>query len=170
VYRHRIADVRVRGTLQTRPLNRLGEAPGARCARAKPAESDWGTGPETPRSGAGSLDGSGNMLSPSGCAVKGFCLRRTFSKRVTCLVLSYTRLVLGERSPLGRAAALLARCPPHTASNLDLLCGADRHVRFVTFYLIYQDVLFFNRGVKNKGALASSRCQRRFITFLGVSR
>ena len=29
--------------------------------------------------------------------------------------LSYTRLVLGERSPLGRAAALLARCPPPTA-------------------------------------------------------
>jgi hypothetical protein len=44
-----------------------------------------------------------------------------------CLVLSYTRLVLGERSPLGRAAALLARCPPPTTSNLDLLCGADRH-------------------------------------------
>jgi hypothetical protein len=30
---------------------------------------------------------------------------------MSCLVLSYTRLVLGERSPLGRAAALLARCP-----------------------------------------------------------
>ena len=43
------------------------------------------------------------------------------------LVLSYIRLVLGERSPLGRAAALLARCPPPTTSNLDLLCGADRH-------------------------------------------
>jgi hypothetical protein len=43
------------------------------------------------------------------------------------LVLSYTRLVLGERSPLGRAAALLARCPPPTTSNLNLLCGADRH-------------------------------------------
>jgi hypothetical protein len=37
--------------------------------------------------------------------------------------------VLGERSPLGRAAALLARCPPPTTSNLDLLCGADRHPR-----------------------------------------
>jgi hypothetical protein len=46
---------------------------------------------------------------------------------LSCLVLSCTRLVLGERSPLGRAAALLARCPPPTASNLDLLCGADRH-------------------------------------------
>jgi hypothetical protein len=45
----------------------------------------------------------------------------------TGLVLSYTRLVLGERSPLGRAAALLARCPPPTTSNLDLLCGSDRH-------------------------------------------
>ena len=43
------------------------------------------------------------------------------------LLLSYTRLVLGERSPLGRAAALLARCPPPTTSNLGLLCGADRH-------------------------------------------
>ena len=33
---------------------------------------------------------------------------------LSCLVLylSYTRLVLGERSPLGMAAALLARCPP----------------------------------------------------------
>jgi hypothetical protein len=43
--------------------------------------------------------------------------------------LSNTRPVLGERSrsPLGRAAALLARCPPPTTSNLDLLCGADRH-------------------------------------------
>ena len=44
----------VRGTLQTRPLNRLGEAPDARCARAKSAESDWGTGPETTK-GAASL-------------------------------------------------------------------------------------------------------------------
>jgi hypothetical protein len=26
----------------------------------------------------------------------------------------------GERSPLGRAAALLARCPPPTTSNSDL--------------------------------------------------
>jgi hypothetical protein len=43
------------------------------------------------------------------------------------LVLSYTRLVLGERSPLGRAAALLARCPPPTTANLDLQCSADRH-------------------------------------------
>jgi hypothetical protein len=58
-------------------------------------------------------------------------LPRTSERRdaflTTCLVLSYTRLVLGERSPLGRAAALLARCPPPTTSNLDLLCGADRH-------------------------------------------
>jgi hypothetical protein len=47
---------------------------------------------------------------------------------VSCLALCHTRLVLGERSPLGRAAALLARCPPPTTSNLDLLlCGADRH-------------------------------------------
>ena len=46
--------VDMRGTLQTRPLNRLGEAPDARCARGKSAESDWGTGPETPK-GAGSL-------------------------------------------------------------------------------------------------------------------
>jgi hypothetical protein len=32
----------------------------------------------------------------------------------TCLCLSYTRHWLGGRSPLGRAAALLARCPPPT--------------------------------------------------------
>jgi hypothetical protein len=42
-------------------------------------------------------------------------------------ILPYTRPVLGGRSPLGRAAALLARSPPPTASNVDLLCGADRH-------------------------------------------
>ena len=52
---------------------------------------------------------------------------RLAQKARRSLVLSYTRLVLGERSPLGRAAALLARCPPPTTSNLDLLCGADRH-------------------------------------------
>jgi hypothetical protein len=34
------------------------------------------------------------------------CSRRSFR-----LVLSYTRHWLGERSPLGRAAALLAGCP-----------------------------------------------------------
>jgi hypothetical protein len=33
------------------------------------------------------------------------------------LVLSYTRHWLGERSPLGRAAALLAGCPPPTTST-----------------------------------------------------
>ena len=43
------------------------------------------------------------------------------------LVLSYTRHWLGERSPLGRAAALLAGCPPPTTSTMDLQCGADRH-------------------------------------------
>jgi hypothetical protein len=36
-------------------------------------------------------------------------------------------LLLGERSPLGRAAALLAGCPPPTTSTMDLQCGADRH-------------------------------------------
>jgi hypothetical protein len=45
---------------------------------------------------------------------------------LSCLVL-YPRHWLGERSPLGRAAALLAGCPPPTTSNLDLQCGADRH-------------------------------------------
>jgi hypothetical protein len=40
---------------------------------------------------------------------EGMCLLNYLQ---SCLVLSYTRLVLGERSPLGRAAALLARCPP----------------------------------------------------------
>jgi hypothetical protein len=43
------------------------------------------------------------------------------------LVLSYTRHWLGERSPLGRAAALLPGCPPPTTSTMDLQCGADRH-------------------------------------------
>jgi hypothetical protein len=36
------------------------------------------------------------------------------------LVLSYTRLVLGGRSPLGRVAALLARCPPPAATSIAL--------------------------------------------------
>jgi hypothetical protein len=46
---------------------------------------------------------------------------------LSCLVLSYTRPVLGERSSLGRAAAaLLASCPPPTTLCISLLgpaCG-----------------------------------------------
>jgi hypothetical protein len=48
-----------------------------------------------------------------------------FYQPLSCLVLSYTRHWLGGRSPLGRAAALLAGCPPPPTSNLQ--CGADRH-------------------------------------------
>jgi hypothetical protein len=36
---------------------------------------------------------------------------RLFSLVLSCLALSYTRHWLGGRSPLGRAAALLAGCP-----------------------------------------------------------
>jgi hypothetical protein len=43
--------------------------------------------------------------------------------------LSYTRLVLGERSPLGRVAALLARCLPPTTSHGDLRCGWEMDAR-----------------------------------------
>jgi hypothetical protein len=60
-------------------------------------------------------------------AVVGALLRCPLAGLTSCLVLSYTRLVLGERSPLGRAAALLARGPPPTTANWDRLCGADRH-------------------------------------------
>jgi hypothetical protein len=48
-------------------------------------------------------------------------LRFDASQYFTCLALSYTRLVLGGSSPLGRAAALLARCPPPATSHLGLL-------------------------------------------------
>jgi hypothetical protein len=44
--------------------------------------------------------------------------RRTPSLVLSCLVLY---------APLGRAAALLAGCPPPTTSTMDLQCGADRH-------------------------------------------
>jgi hypothetical protein len=46
-------------------------------------------------------------------AFSGAALEMRFE--VSCLAFSYTRLVLGGCSPLGRAAALLVRCPPHTA-------------------------------------------------------
>jgi hypothetical protein len=61
-----------------------------------------------------------STLSNASSAHSGRCTR-------SCLALSYTRHWLGERSPLGRAAVLLAGCPPPTASNLDLQCGADCH-------------------------------------------
>jgi hypothetical protein len=60
---------------------------------------------------------------------KGTSLCCFFFEGQYCLVLSYTRPVLVERPSLGRAAALLASCPPLTTLSLLVgpACGAGRH-------------------------------------------
>jgi hypothetical protein len=64
---------------------------------------------------------------PLTCHVRVCTQRASLDTSCSCLVLSYTHHWLGERSPLGRAAALLAGYPPPTTSTMDLQCGADRH-------------------------------------------
>jgi hypothetical protein len=101
-------------------------------ARARAYDGSWSRwGAPAEQGEAGSGHGRRPLPCQSRVRIGRYCpcVGRLIKQQASspCLVLSYTRHWLGERSPLGRAAALLAGYPPPTTSTMDLQCGADRH-------------------------------------------